>query len=113
MVGEVRALDVLHDEIEVVPVAARVVDGDQAGVRDLGGDPALAHEPAAHLVGGGGGGHAVGAEQLDGDAAVETAVVSGPDLAHAALADDGGELVTVRYDASVHRPCPRSCSLRR
>ncbi|MBK5996974.1 hypothetical protein JHN53_36325 [Streptomyces sp. MBT58] len=31
-------------------VAARVVDGDQAGVVDLCGDPALADEPAAQLV---------------------------------------------------------------
>ena len=51
MVGEVGALDVLHDEEQFVAVAARVVDGDQAGVVDLRGDPALAHEAAAQLVG--------------------------------------------------------------
>ena len=51
VVGEVGALDVLHDEEQVVAVAARVVDGDQARVVDLGGDPALAHEAAAQLVG--------------------------------------------------------------
>ena len=51
VVGEVGALDVLHDEVELLAVAARVVHGDQAGVVDLRGDPALAHEAAPQLVG--------------------------------------------------------------
>ena len=51
VIGEVGALDVLHDEEQLVAVAARVVHGDKAGVVDLGGHPALAHEAAAQLVG--------------------------------------------------------------
>ncbi len=49
MVGEVDTVDVLHHQVQVVIVAARVVHGDQARVVDLRGDAALAHEPAAQL----------------------------------------------------------------
>lgn len=107
MVGEVGALDVLHDEEQVVAVAARVVDGDQARVVDLGGDPALADEAAAQLVGGlavDGAGDPVGAEQLHRDAAVQALVVGRPDLAHAALAEDGRQLVPPADETPVHRP---------
>jgi hypothetical protein len=102
MVGEVGALDVLHDQVQLVAVAAGVVDGDQAGVVDLGGDPALALEAAAQFGDVLAAGDLVGAQQLDGDAAVEAAVVRGPDLAHAALADDRGQLVTAGDDPPVH-----------
>ncbi len=104
VVGEVGALDVLHDEVEVVAVAARVVHGDQAGVVDLRGDAALADEAAAHLLRVGRAGHPVGAQQFDADAAVEAAVVGDPDLAHAALAEQRGEFVALGDDASVQRP---------
>ncbi len=113
MVREVGPLHVLHDEEEVVAVAPRVVDGDEPGVVDLRGDPALPDEPAAQLVGGvaaGGPGDPVRAQQLHGDAAVEPLVVRGPDLAHAALAEDGGQLVPPGDDPAAHRPSP---SLRR
>ena len=110
VVGEVRALDVLHHQVQLVAVAAGVVDGDEARVVDLGGDPALAHEAAPHLARGGRGSHVVGPQELDGDPAVEPSVVRRPDLAHAALPDDRGQFVTAADDASVHRPSP---SLRR
>ncbi len=109
VVGEVGALDVLHDEVEVVAVAARVVDGDQSRVVDLGGDTALADEPAAQFVrrvAAGGAGDPVGAQQLHRDAAVQAPVVRGPDLAHAALAEEGGQLVAVGDDPAAHRPSP-------
>lgn len=107
MVGEVGALDVTHDEEELVAVAARVVDGDQAGVVDLGGDPALADEAAAQFGGrlaAHGAGDPVRAQQFDGDPAVQSLVVGRPDLAHAALAEDGRELVPPADDATAHRP---------
>lgn len=106
MVGEVGALDVLHDEEQVVAVAARVMDGDQARVVDLGGDPALTDEAATQLVdrfAAGGTRDPVGPEQFHRDPAVEALVVRRPDLAHAALAEDGRQLVPSGDDASAHR----------
>ncbi|MGX1483868.1 hypothetical protein RKD45_002944 [Streptomyces griseus] len=113
VVGEVRALDVLHDEVEVLAVAARVVDRDQTGVVDLRGHPALADEASAHVVGGlaaGGAGDPVGAQELHRDPAVEALVVRRPDLPHATLAENRRQCVTPGDDTSVHRPSP---SLRR
>ena len=99
VVGEVGAVDVLHDEVQLLALAARVVDGDQAGVVDLRGDPALAHEAAAQLVGLLAG-HLVGAQQLHRDAPVQPLVVRRPDLAHAALADERGQFVAAGDDPS-------------
>ncbi len=106
VVGEVGSVDVLHDEEQLLALAAGVVHRDQAGVVDLRGHPALAHEPAAQFVGLLAG-DPVGAQQLHRDAPVEPLVVGGPDLAHAALADERGQLVTPGDDASCrqgHRP---------
>ncbi|MQY16850.1 hypothetical protein SRB5_70530 [Streptomyces sp. RB5] len=102
VVGEVGALNVLHDEVQLVAVGPRVVHGDQPRMPDAGGDPAFAQEAAAQVAGLGAVGRAR-VEQLDGDAAFEGVVVALPDLAHAALADERGELVTARDDPSVHR----------
>lgn len=107
VVAEVGALHVLHDEEQVVAVAARVVHGDQARVVHLRGDPALADEAAAQFVGGlaaDGSGDPVGAQQLDGDPAVQALVVGRPDLAHAALAEDRRQLVPPADEATAHRP---------
>ncbi len=97
VVGEVGAVDVLHDEEQFLALAARVVHRDQAGVVDLGGDPALAHEPAAQFVGLLAR-DLVGPQQFDRHPPVEAAVVRRPDLAHAALPDEGGQLVAVGDD---------------
>ncbi|EHN72817.1 hypothetical protein SMCF_7774 [Streptomyces coelicoflavus ZG0656] len=99
VVGEVGAVDVLHDEEQLLALAARVVHRDQAGVVDLCGDPALAHEPAAQFVGLRPG-DLVGAQQLHRHAPVQTPVVRRPDLSHAALADERGQLVPAGDDAS-------------
>lgn len=99
MVGEVGAVDVLHDEEELLALAARVVHRDQPGVVDLRGHPALAHEPAAQLVGLLPG-HLVGAQQLHRHAPVEPLVVRRPDLSHAALSDERGQLVAAGDDTS-------------
>lgn len=95
VVGEVGPVDVLHDEEQLLALAARVVDRDQAGVVDLCGDPALAHEAAAQLVGLLAR-DLVRAKELDGDTPVEALVVGRPDLAHAALPDERGQFVAVR-----------------
>lgn len=112
MVAEVGPVDVLHDEVEVLALGARVMDGDQARVVDLCGDAALAHEAAAQLLGLGAR-DPVGAQQLDRDAAVEALVVRRPDLAHAALADERGEFVASGYDTAPDPQChgqlPPSC----
>ncbi len=119
VVGEVGAVDVLHDEEEVLVLAARVVHRDQAGVVDLGGDPALAHEAAAQFVGLRAR-HLVGAQQFHRHAPVQAPVVGRPDLAHAALADERGQLVPAGDDASCRhghlppsgRPSRPSCRRR-
>lgn len=80
---------------------------------DLRGDPALADEPAPQVVGGlaaGGTRDPVGAQQFHRDPSVETLVVRRPDLAHAALAENGRQLVTACDDTAVHLLSP---SLRR
>ncbi|MGY4277829.1 hypothetical protein ACVILE_004009 [Streptomyces sp. M18.1] len=99
VVGEVGAVDVLHDEEQLLALAARVVHGDQPGVVDLCGHPALAHEAAAQFVGLLAR-HLVGAQQLHRHAPVEPSVVGRPDLSHAALSDERGQLVPAGDDAS-------------
>ncbi len=111
VVAEVGAVHELHDEVQLLALGPRVVHGDQAGVVDLGGDPALPHEAAPQLLGLGPG-DPVGPQQLDGDAPVEPLVVPGPHLAHAALADEGGEFVPAGDDPPAQRgpscePLPR------
>lgn len=102
VVGEVGAVHVLHDEEQLFALAARVVDRDQAGVVDLRGHPALAHEAAAQFVGllpr-----HLVGAQQLHRHTPVEPLVVRRPDLAHAALTDERGQRVAGGDDPSCRR----------
>lgn len=97
--GEVDAVDVLHDEEQFLALAARVVDGDEPGVVDLRGDPALALEPAAQfarLLPS----HLVGAQQFHGNAPVEPLVVRRPDLSHTALTDERGQFIAVGDDTS-------------
>lgn len=109
VVGEVGAVDVLHDEEQLLALAARVMDGDQAGVVDLGGDTALAHEAAAQFVGLGAR-DLVGAQQFDGDAPVEALVVRRPHLAHAALPDERGQFVAAGdHTSRRHGHLPSSC----
>lgn len=102
VVGEVGAVHVLHDEEQLLALAARVVHRDQAGVVDLRGDAALAHEPAAQFVGLRPG-DLVGAQQLHRHAPVQAPVVGRPDLSHAALADERGQLVPAGDHASGRR----------
>ena len=109
VVGEVGPVDVLHDEEQLLALAARVVHRDQAGVVDLGGDPALAYEAAAQLVGLLAR-DLVGAQQLDRDAPVQALVVRRPHLAHAALADERGQFVAAGdHTSRRHRHLPSSC----
>lgn len=106
MTGEVDAVDVLHDEEQLLARGARVMDRHQAGVVDLCGHPALALEAAAQFVGLVAR-DLVGAQQLDRNAPVKSLVVGRPDLAHAALPDEGGQGVPAGDDASCrhgHRP---------
>lgn len=106
VVGQVGAVDVLHDQEQLVALAARVVHRHQTGVVHLRGDPALAQEAAAQLVrllar------HLVRAQQLHRHAPVQPPVVRRPDLAHAALPDERGQLIAARDDSSgrhAHRP---------
>lgn len=99
VVGEVRAVDVLHDEEQLLALAARVVHGDESGVVDLCGHPAFADEAAAQLVGLLPG-HLVGAQQLHRHAPVEPLVVGRPDLSHAALSDERGQFIAACDDTS-------------
>ncbi len=93
---EVEAVEELHDVVEgAVAGDAEVEELD--GVLGLeGGDGAgLALEALdgdLALVGGAAGGD-VGADELDGGRALEHAMAGAPDLAHAALAEPGLELV--------------------
>ncbi len=112
VVAEVGAVDVLHDEEQLLALAARVVHRDQAGVVDLGGHPALAHEAAAQFVGLLSG-HLVGAQQLHRHAPVQPFVVGRPDLSHAALTYERGQFVAAGDDTSRRHahlpPSPLPC----
>ena len=81
--GEVGAVDVLHHQPLLVPLADEVEHGHDVGVVELGGQLGLALGP--HQVRRG----AVGeqSDALDGHLTTEHLVVGQPDRAHAALAD--------------------------
>ncbi len=109
VVGEVGAVDVLHDEEQLLALTACVVHRDEAGVVDLCGHPALAHEASPQLVGLLAG-HLVGAQQLHRHPPVESLVVGRPDLAHAALPDERGQFVPAGDDTPCHGHLPPSWS---
>ena len=86
---EIFPLDELHrDELEVARLA-EVVDAQDVLVGDAAGQQDLALEPFEDL----GARRHVGADHLQGDVALQLAVVGPVDGPHAALAQDGGDLV--------------------
>ena len=94
-VSEAGALDQLHDEVVVGVVAAEVVDQHRVRVGQLGGGGGLGPEPRfrGRVVG------QLGVQQLDGDGAVERAVVGPPHRAGAAGSEPLVQLVAVPEDA--------------
>ena len=96
--AEVGAIDELHDEVEMACAArpstvlpsplrrlglAEIVDGDDAGVLELGEGARFAAEAGDELRVGGD----FGGEELDGDGAVERGLAAFIDRAHAAVAE--------------------------
>ena len=93
--AERRALDVRHDQVDLIVVAAGLVDLDDVGVRELGERLGLAQEAGAadrSLA-------LLGAEDLQGDGPIEFLVVGAEDEAHAALVE-----VTLDDEATDPRP---------
>src|SRR5690606_4297963 len=88
--------DEFHDDEQFVVVGSEVVRGGDAGVAEAGEDAGLAVEAAA----GGGAVVQAGADDLDGDPAVEAVVGALPDLPHAADAEGFATRVPV---ADLHR----------
>jgi hypothetical protein len=88
---ESLALDVLHDQIGTLALAAEVVDTDQVGVRESGGEPGLAAKPGQVGVVGGEG---VG-EEFHRHLPAEPLVVRKPDRRHAAGAEEPLEPVAL------------------
>ena len=88
------ALDVLHhDEVDAV-VLAPVEDGDDVGVREVGGGLGLPAEPLDEgLVD-----RELGEEDLEGDRPIELAVHRPVHLRHAAAGDQVGQLVATGID---------------
>ena len=85
------ALDERHDVVEDAVRLARVVQAEDVGVLQVGGDPDLAEE----AVGADGGGE-LGPQDLDRDlAAVRADPVARIDRGHAAFADQSLDLVSV------------------
>jgi hypothetical protein len=109
--AERLALHELHGEEHLLLDAADLVDLDDVGVRELGHGPGLALHAglvARAVV-------AAGAQQLEGDAAVELLVVGGVDDAHAALAEgaqDGEAADAGRLPAQNALPSPDSTTAR-
>ncbi len=81
--GEAAAADVLHAEVRLALVRAGLVQGDDAGVLQLGGGGGLGVEAVAVV----GVGESAAEDHLQGDGAVEADVAGLEDDAHAAAAD--------------------------
>ncbi len=81
--GEVRPGDVLHGDVEQAVDLARVVDRDDVGMRERGGDARLAQEALAEVrvVG------QIGRDDLQRGAAAQGLVLGQVDDAHAAPTD--------------------------
>ena len=88
--AERLAADEPHGVIRRVALA-QLVDRDDAGVLELGGDLGLVEEPRADdgIIG------LLGPELLQRDLAAERAVAGEPDAAHAPLGVEVGERVSV------------------
>jgi hypothetical protein len=95
-VAEGRALDQLHHDVRDAVVVARVVGGDDVGVRETGGGDRLVAEagPGA-LVGG-----EVGPQDLDRHPAREDGVVGHPHGRHAPARDRRHEAVAAAEDGA-------------
>ena len=89
-VAEALALDERHGEPEPAGGLARVVDGQDVGMLEPGGEPDLALEPLGAERGG-----ELGEQDLEGDRAVVAEVVGQVDDGHAAAAELALEGVTV------------------
>ncbi|MDT0264741.1 hypothetical protein RM844_00390 [Streptomyces sp. DSM 44915] len=99
--------DQLHDqERDPVRAAARlaqVVDGDDVGVLEPGGEPRLAQEPGAGLVAAAAAAGEQG-DHLDRHRPAQLLVPRLPHLAHAALAEQSHQPVAVAEELVAHRP---------
>ncbi len=94
------AVDIFHDDEVAVGLGKKIVDGDDVGVIQSGSRLRLALEALAGNAGVGVGSGGLGERQsLEGDVAIEEAVSSFVDDAHAATADLFNDLV-VRYDSA-------------
>jgi hypothetical protein len=88
-IRERLALDQLHDEVEIVPLAPDVVDDADVRMVERGNEPRLALEARADL----GRACQIARQDLDRDLAAEAAVAGAIDLAHASGADGREDLV--------------------
>jgi hypothetical protein len=101
--GEILAIDVLHDDEDLIVLRGDVVGAADVRVRDAAGDTdflAKAVELGAARVD-------AGREEFERDGLVELEVVRAVDLAHAALAQEADDAVA-RAEASAgsKRPVP-------
>ena len=95
--GEGPAVDELHhDEVGAV-VLAPVEDGDDVGMRQVGGGLGLAPEALDE----GAVDRQLGEEHLERDGPIELAIHGAVDLGHAAAGDQVGHLIAARIDARV------------
>jgi hypothetical protein len=95
---ERRPVDERHHEKERAVVASHVVDRDDSGVVHLRDDLRLALKPLLDVRG-----ELGGREQLDGDFPVQHRVARPIDDSHAAAAQFGRDLVSIRELRAQHR----------
>ena len=99
------ALDVAHGEEEQAVLISRLVDGDDVGVIERGGDPRLAQEALAEALVLG----ELGGDHLERDLASEPLLLGAVDRAHPPSADEGLDPVAGdRRSGRQHDP--RRCS---
>ena len=89
------ALDERHDVVEQALGLARVVEAEDVGVLEVGGDPDLAEEAVGAERGG-----ELGAEHLDGDRPLVLEVLGEVDRGHAAFADLALDVVAISQRGS-------------
>ncbi len=92
---EVLALDQLHHDVRPGVVLAEVVNGDDVGVAQRRGRPGLVTEPGQEV----GVAPELGAQQLDGNVALELRVARAIDAGHAALSEKLQQTVSPAEDA--------------
>ncbi len=99
---QVAARDIAHRHVQDPLHLAGVVDGDDVGVVEAGGQDRLVEEVLAE----GGVGALLGGQELERHVTLQTQLDRPVDGAHAAAADDGLDAITGGFEGRLHVQTP-------